>query len=295
MNTLERYIVIISGALSIITSLITILGGIHNNILIFILGIILTLFFVFIFIRIKKYPKFTVIENVRIEEADNIPIFIPKRNQMNPLKVKHICEINKSDAILEYEYVGVCVDKNGMDFFSTSLYSHDINKLNDMKWFAYDLKNDPNKRQKIKPELQSPDGATKRVIFKFHQKIKYNELCSYYTYQEVKNCVKSTGKDYYVSTVLYKNRPLHDYKVILKFHNVKPSNISVYSVKYRKSTFLYNLLDKNMSFDNNTYTYIDNINDETAWSIRVYIFNREFEDNIQWDQFFYSNKKRSPI
>lgn len=79
MNTLEKYIGIFSGILSIITSLITIFGGIHNNILIFILGIILTLFFVLIFIRIKTYPKFTEIENIRIEEADNIPIFTPKK------------------------------------------------------------------------------------------------------------------------------------------------------------------------------------------------------------------------
>lgn len=281
MNTLEKYIGIFSGMLSIITSLITIFGGIHNNILIFILGIILTLFFVLIFIRIKTYPKFTEIENIRIEEADNIPIFVPLKNQMNPLEVIHICEINKSDAILEYQYFGVCVDKNGMGYFSTSLYSHDTNDLNDMKWFAYDLKHDPNKKQKIIPELQTPNGATKRVIFKFHQKVKYNEICSYYTYQEVKNSVKETGKDYYVSTVLYKNRPLHDYKVILKFHNVKPSSISVYSIKHRKGIFLYNLLDENMSFDNNIYTYIDNINNETAWSIRVYIFNRESQNDNQ--------------
>lgn len=281
MNTLQKYIGIISGILSIITSLITIFGRVHNNIIIFILGIILTLFFVFVYVRIKTYPKFTEIENIRIEEADNIPMFIPKKNQLNPLKVIHTCEIDESDAILEYQYFGVCVDKNGMDYFSTSLYSHDTNDLNDMEWFAYDLKHDSERKQQIKPELQTPKGATKRVIFKFHKKIKYNEICSYYTYQEVKNSVKKSGKDYYVSTVLYKNRPLHDYKVILKFHDVNPSSISVYSVKYRKATFLYNLLDENMSFDNKTYTYIDNITGETAWSIRVYIFNRDIEKDIK--------------
>ncbi len=191
------------------------------------------------------------------------------------MKIKHTCEIDKSGAILEYQYFGVCVDKNGMDYFSTSLYSHDFNDINNMEWFAYDLKNDPNRKQQIKPELQTPKGATKRVIFKFHKKIKYNEICSYYTYQEVNNSVKENGKDYYVSTVLYKNKPLHDYKVILKFHDIKPSSISVYSIKHRKGIFLYDLLDENMSFDNNIYTYIDDINNETAWSIRVYIFNRE--------------------
>lgn len=117
MEMLDKHIGIISGFLSIITSLMVIFGGIQNNILVFILGIILTLFFVFVFIKIKSYPKYTEVDNIRIEEADNIPIFVPKKNQLNPLKVKHICEINKSDAILEYQYLGVCTDKNGMDFF----------------------------------------------------------------------------------------------------------------------------------------------------------------------------------
>lgn len=275
MTILEEYIGIISGILSIIASLFAIFNGINNNIVFFILGILLTLFFVIIFVRIKSLPKFTMIEDIRIDEVDNIPIFVSRKNRMNPLIVIHTCEIEKTNAILEYQYFGVCIDKHGMDYFSTSLYSHDISDLKNMKWFAYDLRNDPNKREKIKPELQTPNGSTKRVIFKFHQKVKYNEICNYYTYQEVNNTIKKIGKDCYVSTVLYKNRPLHDYKVILKFHDVKPSSISVYSVKHKQGTFLYNLLDENMSFDNNTYTYIDNINGETAWSIRVYIFNRD--------------------
>lgn len=53
MEMLDKHIGIISGFLSIITSLMVIFGGIQNNILVFILGIILTLFFVFVFIKIK--------------------------------------------------------------------------------------------------------------------------------------------------------------------------------------------------------------------------------------------------
>lgn len=280
METFSKYIAILSGILSIITSIMAIMGGIQNNFLVLVLGIILTLLLVYIFIKIKKRPKYTEIEGMRIEEADNIPIFAPKKNKLNPLVVTHICEICGVDAILEYEYFGVCVDKEGMDEFATCLYSHDINDVNQMNWFAYDLKNDPNKNEKIKPQLQTPKGSTKRVTFKFHRRIRFNEICNYYTYQEVKNSIKRIGKDYYVSTVLYKNRPLHDYKVILKFHDNKPDNISVYSVKGKEGIFLYNLLDENMIIEDSTYIYTDHIEGETAWSIRVYIFNREL-DNIQ--------------
>lgn len=281
MGVLDKHIAIVSGILSIITSIMTIFGGIKNNIIIFVLGIILTLLFVFIIVKIKKRPKYTEIEGLRIEPADNIPIFIPRKNRLNPLNVVHKFSIERTSVKLEYEYCGVCNDKNGVDCFSTILHSNDINNLDNMNWFAYDLKNDPNRSRKILPQLQSPDSSTKKVIFKFHKRIKYNQIFHYYTYQEVENAMREYGKDYFVSTVLYKNKPLCDYKVILKFVHIKPSNISVYSVKNRKGKFLYNLLDTNMIFENDTYTYIDDIENETSWSIRVYIFDREAENNTQ--------------
>ena len=281
IEILDKHITIISGILSIITSIMTICGGIKNNVIVFVLGIILTLLFVYIIIRIKQHPKYTEIEGLRIEEADDIPVFVPKKNRLNPLNVIHTYSTVKTDATLEYEYMGVCIDKNGVDCFSTGLRSNDINTLDNMIWFAYDLKNDPDRSKKISPDLQSPDGLTKKVVFKFLKRIKYNQIFHYYTFQTVKNTIRERGKDYFVSTVLYKNRPLCDYQVILKFVGIKPSNISVYSVKNRKGNFLYNLLDKDMIFKNDTYIYTDNIEDETAWSIRVYIFNRETENETQ--------------
>lgn len=275
-ETILNYISLIIDVLGLILSLsATIVGGITSNVLIFLLGSIFTILLIFLLFKIKSYPKYTEIKGIRIEEADNIPLFVPRRNQMNPFKVKHICEINKTDAILEYEYKGICIDKQGMDYFSTSLYTNNNNNdLDNMTWFAYDLKNDSKKEYKLHPQLQTPRGSTKRVIFNFIRKIQYNEYCGYYTYQKVKNSVKEFGWDYYVSTVLYKKRPLHDYKVILKFHDIKPKKIEVYSIVHRKCNYLYELTDSNMKISKNTYIFTDNIENETAWSIRLYLFNR---------------------
>ena len=275
MDLFEKYIAIVSEILTIITALITIWGGLKNNILLFLFGSFTTILFCSVIVKIKSYPKYTVIKDIRIEEADNIPLFAPKKNKMNPFKVQHTCEINKTDAILEYEYEGICLCKDGMDYFSTSLYSNDNTNFGKMNWFAYDLKHDTKRENKIKPQLQTPRGSTKRVIFNFNKKIRYNEYCAYYTYQEVKNTIKEQGLDYYVSTVLYKNRPLHDYKVILKFHDVKPENVEVYSIVHRKCNYLYTLTDSNMKIENNIYIFTDNIENETSWSIRLYLFNRE--------------------
>lgn len=270
----EKYLGIISEILGIIIALMTIWSGITEHIFVFLLGILSTLIIVCIFIKIKSYPKYTEIKGIRIEEADNIPQFVPRKNKMNPFRVKHICEIRNADAILEYQYDGVCTDKSGMDCFSTSLYAHDITELEEMNWFAYDLSHNNEKKIKIRPQLQTPKGSTKRVIFNFNKKIRYNEYCSYYTYQEVKNSIKEHGWDYYVSTVLYKNIPLQDYTVILKFHDAKPDEIEVYSVTQKKCSFLYKLTETDMEVRDGVYIYTDNIENETAWSIRVYLFHR---------------------
>lgn len=274
MDFSEKCISIISEVLTIITSLMGIWGGIKNNFFLFLFGSITTIFFGFIFFKIKSYPKYTEVRGIRIEEADNIPMFVPRRNKMNPFKIKHICEIDKTNAILEYEYEGICINKHGMDYFSTLLYSNDNTDLEKMNWFAYDLKHDPKKENKIKPQLQTPKGSTKRVIFNFNKKIRYNEYCAYYTYQEVKNTMKEQGWDYYVSTVLYKKRPLYDYKVILKFHDAKPESVEVYSISYRKCHYLYTLTNSDMKIENSIYIFTDNIEAETSWSIRLYLFNR---------------------
>lgn len=270
----ERHIKIIAEILGIINSLMTIWGGITNNILLFLLGGFFAIIIIFFIIKIKSYPKYTEVKGIRIEEADNIPLFVSKKNKMNPFRVKHICEITKNDAILEYLYEGICIDKKGLEYFSTSLYAHDNNELERMNWFGYDLNNDPQKKNKISPQLQSPEGSTKKVLFKYNKRIRYNEYCGYYTYQEVKNCFKKLGWDYYVSTVLYKRIPLHDYKVILKFHEVKPDEIEVYSLIHKQCSYLYKLTETNMEIKDEMYIFTDEIENETAWSIRVYLFNR---------------------
>lgn len=215
---------------------------------------------------------------MQIEEADNIVKFVPKKNQFNPLRIVHTCEIDCTDAELEYQYTGVCVDKKGMEYFSTVVFSHDIRDISEMEWYGYDLKHDPERKNKIAPKLKTPKGGTKRVVFPFQKRVEYNEICSYMTHQKVKNSVRETGKDYYVSTVLYKGRPIHDYKVVLKFHKVKPERINVYSVKNQTESYLYELVEDNMTQEGDVYIYTDNIKGETAWSIRVYVFDRKVKE-----------------
>lgn len=272
MNDSDKFISNISGIFTIITSIIVIIGYIKSSLLVFFIGVVLTLSAVVIFIKIKSYPKYTEIEGLRIDAADNIPLFVTKKNKLNPIKVCHTCHIMDESVILEYECYGLCIDKKGMDCFSMGMYANDV--FNEKDWYAYDIKNDPDKRQKLNPKVVTPKGATKKAVFTFNKKIKYNEYCGYYSYQKINNVISKTGKDYYLSSLLYKNRPIHDYKVVLKFYDVNPQSIKVYSIKNRRGEYLYSLTNANLVVENGIYTYTDVISGESAWSLRVYVFER---------------------
>lgn len=58
----ERHIKIIAEILGIINSLMTIWGGITNNILLFLLGGFFAIIIIFFIIKIKSYPKYTEVK-----------------------------------------------------------------------------------------------------------------------------------------------------------------------------------------------------------------------------------------
>lgn len=155
------------------------------------------------------------------------------------------------------------------EFDDTSSHSHDILQTESKDWFAYDLKDDPNREKPIKPTVMTPQGTTHRVVFNFNKRIEYNCIFHYFTHQLCQNSIKETGKDYYTSTVLYCNKPLSEYHVCLKFHR-KPTCINVYSINHRKGTFLRKLT--NCEELDSIFIYTDHITNSASWSILCYIF-----------------------
>lgn len=268
---LEKFISNISSILGIIGFFITILsaGDIHNNTVSFFGGALLTGICISIFICLKRIPKYTEIEGLRIEAADEIPIFVSRKNSLNPFYVIHTCEIVGCDAILEYEYLGICSSKRGCGQFATSSHSYDISQKQSMDWYAYDLNEDSNRENPIRPTIATPQGATHRVIFNFKKRVEYNCLFHFFTHQLCKNSIKTEGKDYYASVVLYCDKPLSEYYVHLKFHK-RPTCINVYSIKYRKGKFLRTLTDYKKK--DGVFTYTDHITGATLWSVLCYIF-----------------------
>ena len=274
MEKIKDFIGFISSVLGIISFVYSVfcLKDVKSNVISFFIGIFLTLLFLYISIQIKRIPRYTEIDGMRIEEADSIPLFVSRKNILNPLNITHICEVEGTNAISDFDYYGVCCGKSGADRFSTSSYSYDITEIEEMEWYAFDLKVDPERKHKLKPRLKTPRGASSRVDFQFLKRVKYNTVFHFYTHQKLKDVIRLTGKDYYVSTVLYKNRPINKYQVILKFHDKPVKSLSVYRVDRRIAQFVYKLTDYTQI--GNIYQYMDDIQEECAWSIRVYIFER---------------------
>jgi hypothetical protein len=273
LKAIKGIIEFVSSILGIISFIYTAFSAFNKvtNIVAFLCGVIITIICSCVCYLISRIPEYTEIEGIRIEESDSFPLFIPKRNRLNPIKITHICEVIGTDAILELEYYGLCCDKKGCDTFSTSFFSYDITDINKADWYAYDLKNDPKMKTKIRPTLVTPRGTSKKVIFNFLKRVQYNTVFHYYTYQYVRNSIIENGKDCYVSTVLYKDRPIDQYTVILKFHE-QPKSINVYLVENKKGKFLRALTDA--TIEEGVYTYTDKIENGNAWSIICYIFER---------------------
>lgn len=279
MDKLDEKVALAANIASIISFILGLTGSVwvavsFNSILYFFVGIAVTLLVVSVIVLYKKRKRYTEIEGIRIEENDNIPLLVPRKNSINPIKVTHKCVIYETDAVLEYRYFGICCDKQGIEGFPCYYSASDVRDIENTNSFAYDLKNDPNKNHKILPSLASPKGLSKRVIYRFLKRVNFNTCFEICTYQECKNSVKEVGKDVYMSGVLYKNRPIDTYQVILEFHNKKPNTINVYEVKNKTGTFLYKLDDKIVDSPNDVYTYVDDVCDANAWSVRVYIFDR---------------------
>lgn len=261
----------ISAVVGIISFVIS-LSEINNSILAFSGGALVAVFCMLIFIYVKSVPKYTVIDGLRIEAADEIPLFISRKNQLNPIDIIHTCIIKGNDAEVEYDYYGLCCRKQGCEKFAIYSFSCDVNEFLENQGAVFDLKNDPLRRRKLPPENKPPGGTTKKLVFKFLSRVNYNTTFHYLSHEEVKNTIKSYGKDYYLSSVFYKNRPLNSYKVILKFYGVNPKTVDVYDVHNRKGKFNRRICEYQKEGD--AYIYIDEVPNPNAWSMRCYIFDR---------------------
>lgn len=269
INNGIQFVSAVVGIISFVIGLMEI----ENNIIAFLSGVLVAIFCILIFIYVKSIPKYTVIEGLRIEAADEIPLFISRINYLNPVDIVHTCKIDGNNAEVEYDYYGLCCRKQGCDKFAVYSFSCDVNEFLENDGKVYDLKNDPLMSRRLHPEAKAPQGTTKKMAFKFLSRINYNTVFHYLFHEKVENTIKSYGKDYYLSTVFYKKRPLNSYKVVLKFRGVNPKTVNVYDVHHKKGKFEKTIYKYQKVED--TYIYVDEVSNPTAWSMRCYIFDRE--------------------
>jgi len=188
--------------------------------------------------------------------------------------VTHVATIQGNDLKIEMHYNGYCKSKKGANGIEFSIDADANLPFDELDCYGYDLINDPNMSQKIKPIPHSPDSISKKIQLPFSNIIKRNEKFEVVLHATLNNCMQY-GKDYYVSTLSFRQESIHNYIVKLEFMYDKPVWLRVYDVNTSGSANLVKNLTPISEPNSTTYKYEDHIGQVPAKSNRIYLFFRE--------------------
>jgi hypothetical protein len=86
----------------------------------------------------------------------------------------------------------------------------------ELECFAYDLRNDPERRHKIRPLLVGPDGISKKLAVPFLAPVQNQQLFAIELICTLPRCMKP-GIDYYTAKLSFAQDRINNYSVELVF------------------------------------------------------------------------------
>jgi hypothetical protein len=155
-----------------------------------------------------------------------------------------------------------------------SIDSDNVIPFAELNCFAYDLRNDPGKKHRIRPVLIGPDGMSKKIALPFlaplgtHDPFKIELTC------ELPRCMKAR-LDYYTATVSFDQERVPRYTVTLAFEGQRPEWVRIYECDPTGTSRLLRELAPETA-DGARAVYIDVAEDLPAQSARVYFFERDY-------------------
>jgi hypothetical protein len=178
--------------------------------------------------------------------------------------------IDEADLNLAWQYEGQCRSESetAIEFSIDSEHPVPFDALD---CFAFDLKNDPQRIQRIRPALIGSDGSSKKVRVSFLKPLALGEPFSVLLHCNLPGCI-NTGVQYYTSTVSFEQRSIESSGVHLMFVKARPRWMRVYDVlKNGQARFVSEL--RPIRDDGVTCEYIDIAQNISGQSIRVYLYD----------------------
>jgi hypothetical protein len=181
----------------------------------------------------------------------------------------HVAIINGCDLDVAWQYDGFCRSQceTRIEF---SIDSENNVPFEDLDCFAFDLHNDPERLQPIRPTLIGSDGVSKKISVSFLQPLTLQQPFSTLLHCTLPGCI-TTGVQYYTSSLSFDQRSVESAPVHLIFVKCRPEWVRVYESRKGGMALAREL--RPFRDDGATCEYVDMAQNVPGQSARVYLYD----------------------
>lgn len=187
-------------------------------------------------------------------------------------EAENVATISGGDLTVTWKCSGYCkADREAVIEFSIDSDNHI--PFEEVEFFAYDLRHDPNKEYPIHPILVGADGISKKIAVPFLEPLAAQEPFSVLLTYTLPGCMR-TGVEYYATTLSFSQERVQRYAMHLIFLRSRPTWLRVYECNDAGTVSLVRDLPPFRRNDENT-EYLEITKDMAARSARIYVFRRD--------------------
>ena len=190
-------------------------------------------------------------------------------------QAENLAVIDGENLAITWQCTGYCrADQETVIEFSIDADTH--TPFNDLDCFAYDLRRDPKRRDRIRPLLLGPDGISQTIAVPFLAPLSAQEPVSIVLECRLPGCMRA-GVDYYTATLSFDQERIERYSMRLDFLHDLPEWVRTYECRADGNLKLLKALRPLRKTDG-ICEYLDMDHQIPARSARVYVFFRKTID-----------------
>jgi len=262
---------------ALVSAVVSFLGLIQSRTWLAGLGAVFIAISITTFTYARKEHRRVQSANVRLygRSLDSLNVANLRRRVSDGLLVQEASQtarIEGTDLTMVWQYKGYC-HSTQETIIEFSIDSDSNVPFNELDCFAYDLRNDPGKKHKIRPILLGNDGISKKVAVPFLAPLTAEQAFDILLTCHVPGCM-SAGVDYYTSTMSLAQEHVSKGQVRLVFIGESPAWVRVYSCDSAGQLTLLKELKPLLKTDGAT-EYLDVKENVATPSTTVYLFLRD--------------------
>ncbi len=228
----------------------------------------------FIYARHERSVLQSAIVKIDGRSIDSLNLATLRRRPNRSLvlqRAENTATIDRENLAITWQCDGYC-RSNEESVIRFSVDADNNIPYEELRCYAYDLHNDPERRHRIRPLLVGPDGISKKVAVPFLSRLKAQQPFSVLLHCELPGCMKS-GVDYYTTTFAFDQDRVGRYTMRLTFLHAKPAWVRVYDCDSSGRIKLVKEL-RPVHEQEDRVEYVDSDENVAANSARVYVFFR---------------------